>query len=195
MLSKSLSSSLLFIWHPLMHLFLQSWPAVSHVCFKLSAEDYRKKSGRPSSMNEVLSAWRKQGCSNLFIQACKRAGTLLRKSIHRHTLSEQGLRDWWLITLASWMSIHDSARLGDTSVFVLVICWSTGGFLRWRSQSITAATWAQSSRAVLAAGLTGGLPRQRDWTGVMIAIRQLYEYLWQTSALKNIAWMLHGPAS
>lgn len=37
-----------------------------------------------------------------------------------------------------------------------------------------------------------GLPRQRDWTGVMIAIRQLYEYLWLTSALENRVRMLYG---
>lgn len=123
----------------------------------------------------------------------------LRGNPFAGTQSEQGLWDRWLITLVNWMAIHDSARLGDTSVFAMsYVCLAdcaTGGFLRWRSQSITAATWAQSSRAVLAAGSTGGLPRQRDWAGVMIAIRQLYEYLWQTSALKNIAWMLHRTAS
>lgn len=54
MLSKSLSFSVFFLWHPHTHLFLQSWPGVSRVCSKLSAQDYWRKSGRPSNMSKCF---------------------------------------------------------------------------------------------------------------------------------------------
>lgn len=116
----------------------------------------------------------------------------LRGNALTHTEREQGRWDWWLITLVDWMTIHDSALRCSASVCLSYVCLAgcvseaTGGFLRWQSRSIRVAAGEQGSRAALAAAPPGALPRQRDWAGVMIAIRQLYEYLWQTSAVKTL---------
>lgn len=117
----------------------------------------------------------------------------LQGKAFRRAQSERGLRDWWLITLVNGMTIHDSVCRCNTSVFVFVICLSGWLCERMRPEDSYDDSLNQSrgplecrvqepfwQRASL-----GGLPRQRDWTGVMIAIRQLYEYLWQTSALKT----------
>lgn len=135
MLSKSLSFSVFFLKHPHTHLFLQSWPGVSRVCSKLSAQDYWRKSGRPSNMSKCFQH---DANKTVSLPLYKHVNVLehLRRNPFADTQSEQGLWDWWLITLVNWMAIHDSERLGDTSVFALVICLS-GRLCDWRIPAMT----------------------------------------------------------
>lgn len=173
-----------------MQLFPLSWPWINPVWVSFCKQDYRNKRVCPLNTNQQDL----NRMLNFFTQGFKRVVALRKKCIDRHTQSELGLWDWWLShEWLEWLFMTPCS-----GVTPLCLCWSfvfsRGLCERARPEYSCIDSPNQSHRPLECRvqetfwqrASLGALPRQRDWTGVMISIRQLYEYLWQTSAMKTL---------